>query len=211
MAKKEQNIFEFLSISAMDLSTRSYNSLHSYGIENIGHLCSKTLQELKNIDGIGKNAVIEITSCLRDKFGLSLAKPPRKVKVEKAKSGIPFEQIKSVATHLFSCISYDKDFSTELRIASMLIQKYGYEAVIQFEPNLKANHPCYFISKWSGQYIANQLMRIDKEKNTIQTIKVVDKYEDCRDFEKEEVETSDLEREILSEIPKPKTFKDFLK
>jgi hypothetical protein len=195
----------------MDLSTRSYNALHSYGIENIGQLCSKTLQELKNVDGIGKNAVIEITSCLRDKFGLSLSKPQRKLKVEKPKSGIPFEQIKTVATHLFSCINYTKDFAAELRISSMLIKKYGYEKLLYVPPNPKANHPAYFLSSFSERYFAEHLPKDDISGAETKTLKVVDKYADCRDFDKEEVETSELEEKILSEIQKPKTFKDFLK
>jgi DNA-directed RNA polymerase subunit alpha len=60
-----------IPVAALHLSVRSYNALHSVGIETTGDIVAKTPNELLDIKNFGKRSLDEVEQKLQE-FGLSL-------------------------------------------------------------------------------------------------------------------------------------------
>ena len=77
--KEEKKANDILgqSLSIMDLSTRSSNSLKNAGVETIGQLVKISEEDMMNFDNFGKRSLEEIKAKLAD-LGLSLGMGPKK-------------------------------------------------------------------------------------------------------------------------------------
>jgi uncharacterized protein len=63
---------EALPIDVLNLSTRAWSSLRQDGIQTLGDLTRRTVQQLRSIDGVGPASLADIQTKLADR-GLALA------------------------------------------------------------------------------------------------------------------------------------------
>jgi len=79
VAKEDEKLGELLdqSLSIMDLSTRSSNSLKNAGIETLRELVAVTEEDMMGFDNFGKRSLEEIKEKLSE-LGLSLGMEPKK-------------------------------------------------------------------------------------------------------------------------------------
>lgn len=172
---KSSDKFDCVKITDLEVSKRTLNRLIDFGIETIGELRKKNPNELKAIDGVGTAALVEIREALINQYEYRLAKNPPKAPKSKSEPTNPNykDELTKVREHLFLALRYEKNIGVEFSVAAALIKKYGFDMVMSIPPNLKANHPAFYLSKWGIEYILKNATQ--KEEKVFTTIIKKDK------------------------------------
>lgn len=172
-----------MPVSEWPISTRVKNKLIAAGIYNQIQL-PEFLDELKKIKGLGPGGVTEVREWARDKWNLTF-KTRKKVR----KYLKDFGAAKRILEHL---IEKPQGWGKQLRLAQMLLEKYGEETLLRVAPNPKVYSLNWFLGDWGDKYIRQYMSAV------VVPVK------------KEEVVEEYIENEF-DRVEKPKSLKDFLK
>jgi hypothetical protein len=183
---------EIFLVSQFPISNRTKNSLIDNGILSVEDLKKLTLDDLKNLDGIGSNALKEIREYVYVAFKI-IFKP---VKKEKKKKLNNFNEARAVVDHFLKGKS-GINWPLQLKKAEMLLEKFSIQFLLSVEPPPNIYSLGYFFNEFGNKYLTSKMpARIIKEDPKLEPV-----------HSKEELEGIEY---IPNDHTKPKNLKDFL-
>jgi hypothetical protein len=183
-----ENVEDDSQVARWPISKKSKNCLVGAGYLDLDSIKPLTLDDLKEIKGLGAKSLAEIREWCSSKFGLVFKSRP-KVKKKVIKN---YKDSKKVVEHL---VPETKDWGNQLRIADILIEKYGVELLLKVPRDAKIYSLAWYATDYGDKRIRQYM-----EKEIIEDVSV----EKAKDLVFEEKSVFDIE------VQKPKTLKDFL-
>lgn len=170
------------------ISNKSRNCLIGGGFLDLESLKTLTLDDLKEVKGLGPKSLTEIREWCSSKFGLVFkSRPKAKKKIIKN-----YKDAKLVVEHL---VPDTKDWGNQIRIADRLIEKYGVELLLRVPKDAKI----YSLAWYAADY-GDKKIRQYMEKEIVENV----------NSEKAQELVFGKESVFEIEVQKPKTLKDFL-
>lgn len=152
-----------------------------------------TLDDLKELEGLGSKGISEVRDYCYSKFGITF----KRRKVEKKKKVEDFSAAKQVVEHFLSQQIKEKKFiewSKQILAANKLLQKNPLSTLLSVKPNPKIYSLVWYLQDYGQKYI---------NENLPVTIVVEEKLEKIEEI------TNTEPLEMVQQ--KPKSLKDFLK
>lgn len=170
------------------ISNKSKNCLIKNEYSSLESLKSITLEDLKEIKGLGSKSISEIREWCSSKFNL-VFKPRPKQKRRLLKN---YKDCKTVVEHL---VPDTKDWGGQLRIADRLIEKYGLELLLRIPRDSKIYSLAWYATDYGDKKIRQYMDKVITDNPTMEKSQELI-------FEKESV--------FNIEVQKPRSLKDFL-
>lgn len=170
------------------ISNKSKNCLIIAGFCNLESLKSLTLDDLKEVKGLGAKSLSEIREWCSGKFGLMFKSRP-KVKKKIIKN---YKESKKVVEHL---VPETKDWGNQLRIADRLVEKYGVELLLKVPRDAKIYSLAWYATDYGDRKIRQYMDKVIVENADV---------EKAQELVFEEVSVFEIE------VQKSKTLRDFL-
>lgn len=183
---------EIFLVSQFPISNRTKKSLIDNGILSVDDLKKLTLDDLKNLDGIGNNALKEIREYMYVAFKI-VFKPAKKEKKKKLEN---FNEARAVVDHFLKG-NPNINWPLQLKKAEMLLKKFPVQFLLSVEPPPNIYSIGYFFNEFGNKYLTNKIpARIIKE----------DPKPDPT-LSEQELEGAEY---VPNDHTKPKNLKDFL-
>lgn len=178
------NTSECIRIADFQISNRTKNTLINSGLETLAAIEDLYEEELKGL-GIGDKGIFELKQYLKFTYKVSIQKKP--------KPKLPnFKEARETVNHFLSH-SKKINWPKELKTASNLIEKYGFQKLLEIPPSKNIWSLSFFFLPDGKKYIEN---------NSKITKVIVE--------EKVEIPVEETERIEYKKVEKPKSIKDFL-
>lgn len=179
-------------VSEFPVSNRTKNAFIAAGFVSEEDFKNKSLDEIKDVEGVGAKAVVEIREYLHDKFGIVLKRK------EKPKKVTNYKESRSIVDHFLKHRKFI-NWASEIIMAQRLINEYTFDKLINTTPNYKASSLSFYLCADGKKYIQQYLPAISVElkKDSVET-------------SEEEIEEVKLDPDLLK-YRAPKSIRDFLK
>lgn len=145
-------------IKNLPVSNRTKNRLTDAGFETVDQLAKRTAAEIQSLPGVGPTVWVDLKECL-DGLGVKLAKAAPK---EKKKP-----RYHPRSTELIKLLLPDRKdifWPKEIRVASELINKYGFDNMAALEVPAKVTSLLYYTGDWAAELILkNARLKVVKD------------------------------------------------
>lgn len=180
-----------MSVEQWPLSGRVKKALTQGGYLTIEDFHGKTLDDIKEIAGLGPKGSVELREYVHSKFGIVFKK--KKVEKDVAEKAL-YKDCKAVVEHFLKHNKFIL-WGKEIKAAKTLLSKYTKDELLKTPVYYKTSTLLFFLTKDGSNYINKYLPK---------KVELVEKTE----VEQIIVPTAD-ETFLKSERVKPKTLKDF--
>lgn len=173
------------------ISNRTKNACIAAGFLSEIDFEGKTVEQLKEIDGLGTKGVVELRDYLKCKFNIVFkhAEKPKKIKDAKG--------CRDLVNHFLGHKKFIK-WGNELLMAQRLLNQFGLKTLLNVKPNYKVSSLSFYFVEDGQKYIKQFLPSISIEEPKVSVSQ--------EDVPQEEVK---LDLDLLK-YKKPKSIQDFI-